>query len=329
MRTVNVRSVRRRSGGFTLIELLVVIAIIAILIGLLVPAVQKVREAAARTQCTNNLKQCGLAFHSFHDANKRFPVEGTTQGISFFIYILPYIEQGAVYNIVWPAYKTALAADKAAFPYANATVVTNIRNQYIVAKNQINTLNAIVPVYLCPARHDGSVGPTVDWCGTYHGGITEGALSNYVNVSGLNSILDTYITGPNSTGVTLAAITSAAGTSNTLLLAHKVMRPTNYTTNQGNYGAVPALGDSYHAGHMRWADQFGSGSSAGKGYTPDDNNVDENHMGGPHTGGSPVLWADGSVRMYTYGYTDGSGKNDDAVFQALWAWNRGFSVTLE
>ena len=97
--------------AFTLVELLVVIAIIGILIGMLLPAVQQIRETARRTDCLNNLRQVGLAAHMFHDANGAFPPSRTASGSndpdkvqiegaeSWFVRLLPYVEQGGIYEL--------------------------------------------------------------------------------------------------------------------------------------------------------------------------------------------------------------------------------------
>ena len=125
--------------GFTLIELLVVIAIIAILIGLLLPAVQKVREAAARAKCSNNLKQLALAVHGYHDANGRLPasfeellVAGVNKDHSWTARILPYIEQEPLYR----QYNFNLNWDEG----ANQAVDGPIR--------------ATIPTFLCPSAPD-------------------------------------------------------------------------------------------------------------------------------------------------------------------------------
>jgi prepilin-type N-terminal cleavage/methylation domain-containing protein len=156
----------RRRSAFTLIELLVVIAIIAVLVGLLLPAVQKVREAANRLKCQNNLKQIGLALHSYHDTNGRFPFgkgpdyTKTRPGTPVYprwsphSLILPYIEQGNLFNSIDFSFPPETPGMEGVInfmpPWENPGRVNAA------------ACRALVPTYLCPSD---SAQANPDWPG--------------------------------------------------------------------------------------------------------------------------------------------------------------------
>jgi len=183
-----------------------VIAIIAVLIALLLPAVQVVREAASRTQCMNNLKQLGVAFHQYNNVNGEFPNEGGNGGsgstTSFYVQILPMLEQ---------------------------------QHQNLSAPSAIST-------FICPTRRSTAVGPKDDYCGCYDASIQSSSGFGVGDLSVvLGSAVDNLHTIVNNAHVTLANVSARGGTSGTLLLAHKIMQPNNYTNTAAPTTAVGSI----------------------------------------------------------------------------------------
>lgn len=222
-----------RRGGFTLIELLVVMAIIALLVGLLVPAVQQVRESARRSQCQNNLHQLGTAIHNFHGAKNKLPSGGRppnagTVRLGVFISLLPFIDQ----QPLWDRYDTAQS-----WGHANNLPVTSLR----------------LATYECPSspKHGGILdhNPDGDAPGTFNANIV--ANGDYAASLGVDPALQTFAatltpaplvsgsastvsTGsqttngflPKNAALTFADVTD--GTSNTIAIFESAGRPFVY-----------------------------------------------------------------------------------------------------
>jgi prepilin-type N-terminal cleavage/methylation domain-containing protein/prepilin-type processing-associated H-X9-DG protein len=289
---------RVRRSAFTLIELLVVIAIIAILIGLLVPAVQKVREAAARAQCQNNLKQLGLAYHNYENVYKAlppsaydgFPALGQPgpPAAGWGLFILPYIEQGPLYqqyNWTYVFFDTAHST--------NQTVA-----------------NTVIPVMTCPSAPARTAYTALVY---QQFGVTwQAAPSDYTPLAGVNASLVTLLgmTVTNTTGALqpgtktrILAITD--GTSNTMLLAEIAGRNELW---QNGHDAGKTL-DFTHGGLGGWADAS-SGHSSLYGSSADGtvpvgttvvNASNDYGLYSFHTGGANQLFCDGSVRFISAG----------------------------
>ena len=257
---------RRRPRGFTLIELLVVIAIIAVLIALLLPAVQQAREAARRSQCKNNIKQLGLAFHNYHDVYNTLPpgwvsanyqsAAGETTIWSWGAFLLPYLDQAPLFNTVSPG--TRRIDQNLALGGANAAALTSP-----------------LPVFACPSdtgpalnNFDGTLGydagSTTDF-GTYNRYVTNGtsnvaiAKSNYVisadtGDSNTPAVLAATYGPPLGVGwadskVGLRDITD--GTSNTIFVGERAFRLKNLNIGAGNaLGFSPATSVGAYAGQQ-------------------------------------------------------------------------------
>lgn len=293
-----------RRAGFTLIELLVVIAIIAILIGLLLPAVQKVREAAYRTNCANNLKQIGLAIHGFHDTYHCFPPSrlDKTGTVAWTVMILPHIEEGSFFS-QWDT--TRWYYDQGANFAAGAAI------------------RAIhVKIFFCPSRRSPGEAPAVSISGDVPDNAAfghshfAGALGDYACCVGSDLNLDYNGNGGNG-AIVLAKQPSALasnsfpprlgpwksqtrieditdGTSATLMVGEKHLRPGTFGINTPS-DPNPQYGDgSIYNGDHPWVISRAAGPGIPLATAPNDP-FPPARFGSWHIGVCQFVMCDGHV----------------------------------
>jgi prepilin-type N-terminal cleavage/methylation domain-containing protein/prepilin-type processing-associated H-X9-DG protein len=276
-------SYSRSPAAFTLIELLVVIAIIGVLIGLLLPAVQKVRAAAARTQCANHLKQIGLAMTMHHDAFRVFPSNGGWDGqeqiasTSGQLFVPESIEAGNPTPHLWGVGQPNLLPVKQTGSWAYA-ILPFVEQQN--AYEQRAWMNAL-SLYICPARRlaQAQTAPASDQYGAYiSGGWSWGKTDYAVNA----------LACPNRP-VCLSLAQFTDGTSSTILVGEKAMDPKNYQT-----------------GTWYWDEPFFLGGAGGTERSQPAILRDASgirfqfHWGSAHISGAQFLFADGSVHFIAY-----------------------------
>jgi prepilin-type N-terminal cleavage/methylation domain-containing protein/prepilin-type processing-associated H-X9-DG protein len=258
------RPVSRRRVGFTLIELLVVIAIIAVLIGLLLPAVQKVREAAARLKCQNNMKQLGLALHNQHDTFGYFmPAwSDSTPSFNYVLNVLPYFEQDNIWRIYDKTRSWSHSAND------NAT------------RNDINVL--VCPA--APSRPGKWINdyPVADY-------IANAAKTNLgIPASAPQSAYNGFWSGSNKT-TKMSDITD--GLSNTWMLFEDGGRPQSWQN-----GRLVSSVSGFGSTNERWADPANRITVQVWCGTPINCN-NGNEIYSFHTGGANFLMGDGSVKI--------------------------------